>query len=503
MATAQEAMLSYLSSGCSVIPLRSGDKRPRYGSWKEWQRTRPSEAQIAAWCEEDPNCGIGIVCGEVSDNLVVLDVDDVSFSNWLEKQASEFILEKTWTVRTGSGKLHVYLRSRSLPPTSVLKAGGQRLGEIRSDGAYVVAPPSIHPSGRVYQTLYGSVRAIATVPNAALCFRGLANAYYQQADLLLSKDSVPPPLTGDALQSLISKVEKVRPGKIMRALLEGASAGVGEWSNAPSNSDIDFAVVSALIREGWKDEEIEAAYATLPIGLNCYRRSDRRGSTGGKYLWMTIRNARASVRRAQEAAQQARGVNFHIAQAIKVEYDSNPIYELVVQDERGIDLPVHVSLDDLFSERAFRRALANRLNYLPELLPEHRGKKFETLANLIMRMAHRQEVPVDATASGHLRRFVLSQLTHRGLIPVGQPDMPEQTPAGWQDNTSGLIFVRGSVLIQRASVAIRPAPTPERIWEILRGLDGRERLVRYANGARERLWAIPIRSVLRAQAGQG
>ncbi|MCZ7537796.1 MAG: bifunctional DNA primase/polymerase, partial [Acidimicrobiia bacterium] len=59
-------------------------------------------------------------------------------------------LPATLTARTGRGAHHVY----RLPAGAVIGCSTGRLGEgidIRGDGGYVIAAPSVHPSGTVYR----------------------------------------------------------------------------------------------------------------------------------------------------------------------------------------------------------------------------------------------------------------------------------------------------------------------------------------------------------------
>ncbi len=111
---------------------------------KQYQKTRPSEEKIKEWQSKNLLSNIGVVCGAVSDNLIVLDFDGPG--GYPAFVATFPHLAETFTVATGGGiGKHVYLRVEQLPPTT--KAMNTPIGniELRSDGAYVVAPPSIHP----------------------------------------------------------------------------------------------------------------------------------------------------------------------------------------------------------------------------------------------------------------------------------------------------------------------------------------------------------------------
>jgi len=144
-----DAALRYLSYGWSVIPFRPRDKRPLV-PWRRYQDEPPTRAQVDAWFTDHPDANVGIVTGAVS-GLVVLDIDpahggDDSLAE-LERRYAP--LPRTVEVLTGGGGRHVYFRH---PGGTVQNKVGLAPGiDLRGDGGVVVAPPSIHPSGRRYE----------------------------------------------------------------------------------------------------------------------------------------------------------------------------------------------------------------------------------------------------------------------------------------------------------------------------------------------------------------
>jgi hypothetical protein len=142
----EQAAKEYLEHGYSVIPLGL-DKRPMLETWRSFQKRHALPAQITQWYLQWPDAGVGIVTGYIS-RLVVVDLDTL--------EAVEFVRQlnlrhKPPTVRTGKG-YHLYFQY------PVEKSIGNSVGrvypgvDIRGDGGYVVAPPSIHPdTGRKYE----------------------------------------------------------------------------------------------------------------------------------------------------------------------------------------------------------------------------------------------------------------------------------------------------------------------------------------------------------------
>lgn len=147
-----------------MLPLRPRDKRPQI-RWEALQDARPSAADVAEWFARWPRANIGIVTGEIS-NLIVLDVDPKHGGDAaLERLERRFEpLPATVEAVTGGGGRHLYFAH---PGGAVRNRTGLAQGiDLRGDGGYIVAPPSIHPSGRPYA--WASGRAPDEMPLAPL-----------------------------------------------------------------------------------------------------------------------------------------------------------------------------------------------------------------------------------------------------------------------------------------------------------------------------------------------
>jgi bifunctional DNA primase/polymerase-like protein len=137
------AALEYRELGWSVLPLKPGSKEPNHrvlreihgaSEWRSFSKRPPSAPEIRAWFKCDPSAGLGILTGTASGGLVVADVDGQLPGRH----------PATPTVKTGRG-WHLYAQARS-PVT------GKRMswGDLKGDGGYIVAPPSLHPAGSTY-----------------------------------------------------------------------------------------------------------------------------------------------------------------------------------------------------------------------------------------------------------------------------------------------------------------------------------------------------------------
>lgn len=142
------AALRYASMGFSVFPCEPCGKEPltRHGCK---DATRGPD-QIRKWWTRWPDANVAIATGAISGALV-LDIDprhggDDSLAIL---EASFGKLPETPTVLTGGGGLHIYFRH---PGTEIPNSAG-RVGpgiDVRGDGGYVIAPPSVHESGNLY-----------------------------------------------------------------------------------------------------------------------------------------------------------------------------------------------------------------------------------------------------------------------------------------------------------------------------------------------------------------
>jgi Bifunctional DNA primase/polymerase, N-terminal len=153
--------LIYKDMGLCPIPLyrrddprdESGNKRPMIAGWQNVRL--PDDATLECWfCDDRRN--IGMVCGRVSGNLIVVDFDDMgAYFDWLESADPP----TTLTIDTGGGGVHCYYRLSGEAPGNHKLIGG----DLRGQGGQVVAPPSVHLSGRRYGLRDESPIALASL----------------------------------------------------------------------------------------------------------------------------------------------------------------------------------------------------------------------------------------------------------------------------------------------------------------------------------------------------
>ena len=198
-----QVALAALQVGIGVLPIRSdGSKQPALRGWKEFQRRLASPAEVQSWFRH-PDRGLALVTGSVSGGLGALDFDDAAtFSAWLERIRRDTFLMRLYESlaagyeeRSPKQGRHLLFRcpgvvegnqKLALRPVS----GPQRyetLAETREEGGLIIIDPSrgkVHPSGRAYVRLRGSVATIRTITAAE------RSRLY---DSVRAMDEVPPP----------------------------------------------------------------------------------------------------------------------------------------------------------------------------------------------------------------------------------------------------------------------------------------------------------------------
>jgi hypothetical protein len=162
------AALAYAARGWSVIPIEPRGKRPVV-PWLEFQQRVATAEEIDDWFRRWPDANVGIVTGRVS-GLVVVDIDPPHGGRQsIERVQEEHgTLPRTVEAQTGGGGRHLYFAH---PGVRLANRVGILPGiDLRGDGGCVVAPPSLHPSGRRYAWLEGAAPddvALALLPRWA------------------------------------------------------------------------------------------------------------------------------------------------------------------------------------------------------------------------------------------------------------------------------------------------------------------------------------------------
>jgi len=131
-----EAAISYASRDLSVFPCNKKIPLTGPGGFKN---ATLDASTILKWWTDNPSAQIGIPTGEIN-HLVVLDIDGPLG----EIAAAKMSLPETFTVETCPGHRQLWFEQ---PPGVKTKCSAKQIAaeiDIRGDGGYVIAPPSVH-----------------------------------------------------------------------------------------------------------------------------------------------------------------------------------------------------------------------------------------------------------------------------------------------------------------------------------------------------------------------
>jgi len=131
----------YHARGLHPIPIEVRGKRPILASWSEYFTRQPTIEELERWWGETPDANVGLIQGR---GAFVLDIDGPEGEAALAAAGVE-IPTNAPQVTSSPGKRHVYFAGVAPNVVGILEKV-----DTRSDGGYVVAPPSIHPCGAPY-----------------------------------------------------------------------------------------------------------------------------------------------------------------------------------------------------------------------------------------------------------------------------------------------------------------------------------------------------------------
>jgi len=251
--------LWYAKLGFRVIPLKERAKEPLIADWPNKATT--DEATIRGWWAKWPKANIGIATGRYRDGcFCVLDFDPRNGGGWYGDAGPE-TLPPTWVVHTGGGGRHYYYKTPYPLRGRKLKDGV----DLKGEGGYVVAPPSIHPEGGPYVWEVGAEPGdmpIGEVPEWVL--REAAGAGASEnggGERRPALWRMPPPIPkGMRHDYLVSLAGALRGAGVRESEVEAVLWGVLELFETREDFD-PVAEISGIIKglKGWEGEGLDLA----------------------------------------------------------------------------------------------------------------------------------------------------------------------------------------------------------------------------------------------------
>ncbi|HZW55789.1 MAG TPA: bifunctional DNA primase/polymerase [Nitrososphaerales archaeon] len=269
--TIQGYIRLYRKLGFNVFPLKPRTKDEfLFPSWGEFQTRAITEEEIRKFWPANTQNNVAIVTGVIS-NLWVLDFDSIqAYEKAFSEEERTKLESSTLVVRTGKG-IHAYFRAPA-GQEGRNQAYETQFGhvDVRAEGGYVVAAPSVHPSGR----LYTIVSSACTVQGADLELVGfvLKRLGYEKKEYKA--------LASDYAEAFKLACEN---DEELRDLYSGAWQ---KWVKK-TRSEAEFRLVRKLVRIGFSDETITEIMDSCSIG----KWQEKEES----YRKLTLEKARRSV----------------------------------------------------------------------------------------------------------------------------------------------------------------------------------------------------------------
>jgi hypothetical protein len=229
----------YVEKGISVIPVGS-DKRPLI-PWKAFQTSRPHPVQIDGWFRSWGHAGVAIICGQVS-GISVMDVEydhvaDIE-KDWLEESPPTAVSKR--------GGLHLYFAYSDGCRTRSWNENGQHFGDLKSEGGYVVAPPSTG-----YRWMEPLRFPLPPMPRSLMDRIDVCGGAHPSLALEIPLTMDPPPGSQGQLLTPF----------LMDQLLDGESS-----RSYVSRSERIFFVIRSMAELGWCNDAIVQKILLSPLG---------------------------------------------------------------------------------------------------------------------------------------------------------------------------------------------------------------------------------------------
>lgn len=260
--TLKEWALEYARMGLAVFPLRAKNKTPATKNGCKDATT--DQKQIASWWNRWPDANIGIATGSVSGGLVVIDLDRDEekgrdgYEILQEWQRQHGQLPDTCQSITGRGGYHLLYRDTAEHRNAQALFEGV---DIRGEGGYIVAPPSIHPNGHTYEWEQGPDEfEIAQADDLVRKF--LKGPKKEQQQYFHQPEVIP---EGQRVSTLVALIGSQRAKGLGEAAIRAAVHAENEEKCSPplTDQELEKEVFPALKR-GWLPEH---SYTTTENGI--------------------------------------------------------------------------------------------------------------------------------------------------------------------------------------------------------------------------------------------
>jgi len=450
-----EEALRYEGLGLSVVPVhsvgangrcscgsarcRSPGKHPR-ASWRASQSSRLTPEELRkALGPGAPKSNVGIVTGPISGVLVV-DIDGEEGLESLRMAGRPLeSLPVTPAVRTGGGGIHLYYR---YPEGAEVKtaAGVLPKVDVRAQGGFVVAPPSVHKSGAAYEWVEG---------------RGLGEVEIADLDA--------PALLGESP----SKRVEIR---VSTSWFEELLGGTPEGERNSSATRL----AGRYLAMGLVPDEAE-----MLLGAWNQRNDPP----------LPDKEIRQVIKSVQKTGSQDRGLEW-ISGALGAEVTA---VRRITGDEPKVILEFPqgtctVTTAQLLSPVAFQAAVADATKVIVPKRSAKTSPSHEALAQAILRASVDEDAGLEATWVGELKSLVRDYVANQRMIPMVEG---EPVPMSGPFRMDGRVWVAILDIAQRSSArwGVRIQNTTQ-MAQRLRSLGIEPKSLEASDGSFRPMWGV-------------
>lgn len=217
----QQAAIQLYDLGFNVLPIprvgaEHGGKKPPYGPFSILFTSRLGRSSLPLLFERS---NLAVICGRLSRNLFILDCDLPHTFQWIGRELEMNNID-SWVTASLRGGHYWLLSSEGEIKNADPQPGLQILGNHK----YVVAPPSVHPTGVIYEW----IRRNGTLPPTISLDKLL---FLEHLSLIKTRQSIFPPVAQIVL------IEK-------------------NTDDYLSNSEAELSAAMSLAKAGYTEEDI-------------------------------------------------------------------------------------------------------------------------------------------------------------------------------------------------------------------------------------------------------
>lgn len=257
-------------------------------TWKPYQNRLPDDRELSTWFGNGKTRNIAILLGNVSRNLVAVDFDsEDAYNAWTADYPD--VAKKTAIQKTGKG-FHVLFRLPESIRNGKFSYAGRDENDIKCEGGYIVAWPSVHGSGRRYDWLPGQapweigVMSINSLSEIGIDYRADNEPKNDPAPLL-----PPPQPQADSYNPLnvLKTISSIPDPEIRKRMLEAAESILVKTNSDTPPKSIKVLSADSILSTEWQAPRW-AIPDYLPVGLTILAGKPKLGKS-----WLALQSAQA------------------------------------------------------------------------------------------------------------------------------------------------------------------------------------------------------------------